>query len=473
MFKKLNIGAKVTAIVLAVVLMTVATVSFITYSFSRKSLEERHIENLSAISAQKTSRVNDLFAKVKEHSVLISELQAVKELIYNDTVDIRSPEGQTLISNAKNEIKHIQKIYGYQKISLYNEHGILLFESSAHEDSEAIDPLEEIGKNFISKSISQLSIFLAPKAEQLSVGMPLPSKTGGIIFKFPAKKLYSILQDTLGLGMTGESILIKNLENETSFISPLRLIDKTRTSFLGTRSYFNPEKVTSSFSGFSYDTDYRKNFVLSFWQPIASTDWSLITKIDRKEVNAGLNSLWQRFLIAGALITIIAFLISMVFSRFLTVPLLSLKQTVNMLGKGVLPKKVEKTSHDEIGEIAETVATLVEGLKRTASFAHQIGEGDFDADYKPMSENDTLGNALITMRNSIQEAEKQEKERTWIVTGVAEIGEILRSHNDLIELGDAVAAYVTKKINAIQGAFYVVNDEDENDTFIEMKASYA
>ncbi len=168
-----------------------------------------------------------------------------------------------------------------------------------------------------------------------------------------------------------------------------------------------------------------------------------------------------------------ALLISFLFSKILTKALLSLKQTVNLLGKGILPEHVQKTTNDEIGEIAETVDTLVQGLKRTASFAHQLGEGDFDADYKPMSENDTLGNALITMRNSIQEAEKQEKERTWIVTGVAEIGEILRSHNDLIELGDAVTAYVTKKINAIQGAFYVVNDDNAHDTFIEMKASYA
>jgi GAF domain-containing protein len=40
-------------------------------------------------------------------------------------------------------------------------------------------------------------------------------------------------------------------------------------------------------------------------------------------------------------------------------------------------------------------------------------------------------------------------------------------------LGDAVIAYITEKINAIQGAFYVVNDDDPNDTYIEMKSAYA
>lgn len=472
MFKKVNIGAKITAVVFSVVLVTVATVSLITYSFSRKSLEEKYIENLSAISSQKVNRIYDLFSKVKDHSALIYELQTVKGLLNNDSLDVYSDEGKSQISAADKELRSILKIYGYQKISIYDDQGILIIETEENDVSEPTQLLEEVGKNFISKSLKTISVDLAPKAERLTIGVPLAAKKGGIIFKMPATELYNLLKDTTGLGETGETILIKKINKEVSFISPLRLIG-SRDSFLGTRSYYNENKVSSEFKGFSYDKDYRKNYTLSYWLPVKGTEFILIAKIDKDEINKSLNSLWIRFILAGTLITIISLLISVAFSRFLTGPLLSLKQTVNMLGKGVLPEKVDKNTNDEIGEIAETVDTLVQGLKRTASFAHQIGEGDFDADYKPMSENDTLGNALITMRNSIQEAEKQERERTWIVTGVAEIGEILRSHNDLIELGDAVTAYVTKKINAIQGAFYVVNDDDENDTFIEMKASYA
>src|SRR5690606_5043441 len=106
-------------------------------------------------------------------------------------------------------------------------------------------------------------------------------------------------------------------------------------------------------------------------------------------------------------------------------------------------------------------------------FAQRIGQREFETDFKPLSCEDALGNALISMRDSIQEAERSDKERNWIVTGVAEIGEILRAHNDLESLGDDVIEYVTNKIGAIQGAFYVVNDDDKDDVFIEIKASYA
>ena len=90
-----------------------------------------------------------------------------------------------------------------------------------------------------------------------------------------------------------------------------------------------------------------------------------------------------------------------------------------------------------------------------------------------MSKDDILGNALITMSNSIQEAEKKDKERNWIVTGVAEIGQLLRLHNNLEDLGDEIIGYITNKVGAIQGAFYTLNDDDQDEVFFEMKASYA
>jgi PAS domain S-box-containing protein len=90
-----------------------------------------------------------------------------------------------------------------------------------------------------------------------------------------------------------------------------------------------------------------------------------------------------------------------------------------------------------------------------------------------MSANDMLGLSLLNMRDSIQQSAKRDDEQNWIVTGVAEIGDILRSTNNIEELSERVVAYITKKTDAIQGAFYVVNDEDEDNKFIEMTASYA
>jgi PAS domain S-box-containing protein len=146
---------------------------------------------------------------------------------------------------------------------------------------------------------------------------------------------------------------------------------------------------------------------------------------------------------------------------------------LDMVSKGVLPDKIEATSGDEFGQMAIKVNGLVQTLKDSAQFARLVGHGKFDAPYKPASENDMLGLALLGMRDNLVENELKEKERNWIVRGVAEVSEILRMHNSLETLGDAVLEFIINKIDAVQGALYVVNDEDKREKLIVMQASYA
>src|SRR6185503_7194715 len=77
------------------------------------------------------------------------------------------------------------------------------------------------------------------------------------------------------------------------------------------------------------------------------------------------------------------------------------------------------------------------------------------------------------MRNNLIENERKDKERNWIVRGVAEISEILRMHDSIDELGNDVIKFILEKIGAIQGAFYIVNDDNARAPIIEMRASYA
>ncbi len=44
--------------------------------------------------------------------------------------------------------------------------------------------------------------------------------------------------------------------------------------------------------------------------------------------------------------------------------------------------------------------------------------------------------------------------------GVAEISEILRMHDSIDALGEDVIKFILDKIGAIQGAFYIVNDDN-------------
>jgi signal transduction histidine kinase len=58
-------------------------------------------------------------------------------------------------------------------------------------------------------------------------------------------------------------------------------------------------------------------------------------------------------------------------------------------------------SGNVIGKMEEAVVKLSENFASTAKFAREIGDGNYQASYSKLSEEDELGNALLLMRNKL------------------------------------------------------------------------
>lgn len=108
----------------------------------------------------------------------------------------------------------------------------------------------------------------------------------------------------------------------------------------------------------------------------------------------------------GAVLFIGGVLIAGFTIRSIVQPLQQLKKILLMMGKGILPSDRIKDRNDEIGEMSIALNDLVDGMDRTTQFARQVGSGNFDSDYRPLSSSDTLGAALIKMREDLRENER-------------------------------------------------------------------
>ena len=99
-------------------------------------------------------------------------------------------------------------------------------------------------------------------------------------------------------------------------------------------------------------------------------------------------------------------LVALFTTRSITKPIQLLKKMLLSMGLGILPKERITYRTDEIGEMGIALNSLVESMESTTEFAKQTGIGNFEAYYKPLSKDDTLGHALLVMRDGLSENER-------------------------------------------------------------------
>jgi PAS domain S-box-containing protein len=201
-----------------------------------------------------------------------------------------------------------------------------------------------------------------------------------------------------------------------------------------------------------------------------------ITAKSDADVISAIKSQRNYTLVLGVVIIFIGLLSALFLRRAITRPVNFLKNIVVKLGRGELVEdKQASTSNDEIGEMAQAMDKLVSGLKSTSLFAENIGNGNYNTEFNPLSEHDVLGNALINMRNNLSKVAEDDKKRNWATEGLAKFGEILRTNtNDLAKLSDEIIGNLVKYLKANQGALYIVDDiSAEEEPTMSMKACYA
>ncbi|MEP7263673.1 MAG: PAS domain-containing protein [Bacteroidota bacterium] len=127
-----------------------------------------------------------------------------------------------------------------------------------------------------------------------------------------------------------------------------------------------------------------------------------------EETKVARASLFIRILIASISVAIIllAFVLAKYMGKIIIRPINKIIDIVNDLGKGITKKVDYKVSNDEIGSMVHAVNHLSENLHASALFAKEIGNRNFNIDFVPLSSEDKLGQALITMRDNLKSSDE-------------------------------------------------------------------
>ncbi len=222
---------------------------------------------------------------------------------------------------------------------------------------------------------------------------------------------------------------------------------------------------------FGNDSSY---FTLSsFTIGNTNTPWAILITAPVTEIKTLVDNIYgvlNNSIIVGL---IVLALVVFIFALNIVFPIFRTRNILNKLAIGDVHNinKLPIKSNDELGEMAQSINTVTEGLNKVTEFAENIGSGNFDYDFKQLSDNDVLGSAIIEMRNSLKTARKEEdlrleeeRQLEWASQGMNIFNTILRVDNRTLEyLTYDIIKTLTTYLSAHMGGIYVKTDANEKE----------
>jgi signal transduction histidine kinase len=256
-----------------------------------------------------------------------------------------------------------------------------------------------------------------------------------------------------GIGNTGESYVVGvdlAMRSQSRFFpdKPPHTIE-VRT--LATQNAFENQATSNILD------DYRGIPVLSAYHRlnIPGLNWVIISEIDQEEAMQPVYRMRNIMIGIGVgvclLVAVLTWFVSVPLSRRIR----TLREVILQLSKGILPTApLISSSHDEIGQMKEATNQLIMGLQRTSLFASEIGNGQLQSHYQPLSPEDSMGNALLQMRDKLKASYETEAMLSRQRTVALLEGEENERRRISRELHDGIGQLLTAiqfKLNALEG----------------------
>jgi methyl-accepting chemotaxis protein len=388
-------GGKLMLMCVLIAIVLTAIVGVLAYNQSQAALKKQATDRLDEASRLVADNVSNSLKNA------LNEIRAIAG----------SEIAQSMDSDRLN--RYLQDTF-----AIYNENNSYSSFYAIGPDGNAI----AASKKGATINVADRAYFKPVMAGQTIIGDPVVAKdTGDVVIVFAVP----ILKDGKVAGMiiagsttaswanlmanaqTGETDEAYLINSSGIFITPSRFTEQlkadekiTERSELELKDEsFGAKEALAGRQGVSEFTSYRDQAVLGAYQPIQveNVKWGLMTIISQDEVLAPVvelrNYLIVILLVAIVVVSVVAFWIA----RQLTQPLTTVAQAARQIATGDVNQRVEVTSHDEVGLVADAFRTMIQYLNELAGAAEHLADGDLTVKVTPKSNKDVFGNAFARM----------------------------------------------------------------------------
>jgi PAS domain S-box-containing protein len=375
----MSIRSKLTIIFLLIAAVPLLLFSALTYTDFKNSLETNRLTQLKDLGVFRADRIAAYFAGLKSDIAMAQGFYNIKKnlpVLARLAGRPENPEFSAATRMLGEQLRQMQSVSEMTDIMLVGVDGRVAY-ANRHEHylkdfSKGIDAERQALVH--GESGIYFSEVYEDKTEdnrfEMLVCAPATGFDGGFIgviaFEIDMTPVYNLIQDTTGLGSTGEVLVGRKMGGLVEFLNPLRHDPKAallKKAKIGDMTAFPIQQAVQGRTGAGVAIDYRGVQVIAAWRYIPSLDWGLVAKIDTREAFADVINLRNLVLIILTIMIILGGIIAFTIAQSISLPIKKLSKGAEIIGSGNLDYKVGTFGRDEIGQLSRSFDKMTNDIK--------------------------------------------------------------------------------------------------------------
>ncbi|RLG12540.1 MAG: hypothetical protein DRN71_06010 [Candidatus Nanohalarchaeota archaeon] len=367
----MKLNTKIPAIFILFVLILSAATIIIGNATTKNIIEKQVQNNLESCAHSRANHIEQYLDNHKQTAKMMAS-----SILFRNAVNPGMNHTQsTDIANKR--IKAItQSNKEISRIRIIDKDGIVI--ASTHEDIGFDLGAKEIfmkGKQGVYIGDIHISKYTGNIVISIAAPILLNGKSSGVlILNIDADKaLFETTTDPTGLGETGEIYLINK---DSYMITPSRFKENTflkqkvntenaKHCFEHAKEHHQHEEEHIGHEAVTVFKNYMNTPVMGTHVYIKDMNWCLLAEISRQEAYSPITLLTTKISQITLLISLIGIILSILFSRKITRPIVKLHHGTEEIEKGNLDFKVGTPAKDEIGQLSRSFDTMAANLKKT------------------------------------------------------------------------------------------------------------
>lgn len=353
---------------LALSLVPILVVGGIVYADFSEVTERDLTEHLSATADTQQHRIEDVIGQNGDRLKALTSNQLLGTTIdrYNNSSNAND---RNLITAYLNGVK--TQFPSFKDITVLNQSGNVVASTNTSEIG-----MNHASENYFKYGLMQsdvTSYFFKDSPTKLMLDLSGPMKLGQktvgvVVVSSDTQNITSITNDYSGLGLSGETILVRQTSADTVYLTPLRFnsaaVLQSADGAAGKQNLVDQAFIGGT-SVITNGWDYRNQPVVATARQIKGVqDWRLIVKIDQTEAYGAIYEVRDTTLLLVFITLVLAVFAALFATRFITEPILALSEAASEMSKGKLEHRVVINSEDEIGALGSAFNIMADSLDK-------------------------------------------------------------------------------------------------------------